>query len=114
MKGWEEHRMECSFIGQHGAGGRVLSDNLRLLVRIWLNVRTGRGTDPEVCGDYERNWASLEEHKEDILKDKEALLRCQYHLLGAVMNKDDMPDYDTFVSIYCKILINGIPLTSDK
>ena len=114
MKGWEEHRMECSFIGQHGAGGRVLSDNLRLLVRIWLNIKTGRGMDPEICGDLEKSWASLEDHIEDIKNDKEHLLRCQYHLLGAVMNKEDMPDYDTFVSIYCKILINGIPLTSDR
>ena len=33
MKGWEEHKMECSFIGQEGAGGRVLNDQLRLVAR---------------------------------------------------------------------------------
>ena len=95
-------------------GGRVLNDHLRLLVRIWLKIKIGRGMEPEQCGDYERSWVMLEDHAEDIMKDKENMLRSQYHLLGAVMSKEDMPDFDSFVSIYCKILINGIPLTSDR
>ena len=39
-KGWTEHRIECAFIGQDGAGGRVLNDQLRLVARIWMRIRT--------------------------------------------------------------------------
>ena len=113
MKGWEEHRLECTFIGQEGAGGRVLNDQLRLVVRIWLNMKVGRGTMFETCGDYEMSWDELEERVEEIVKDKEHVLRSQFNLLGAVLKKEDMPDYQTFVSIYCKTLINSIPLTLD-
>ena len=36
---------ECAFIGQEGAGGRVLNDQLRLVARIWLNIKRGRGAE---------------------------------------------------------------------
>ena len=41
---------ECAFIGQEGAGGRVLNDQLRLVARIWLNIKRGRGA--EVSHEY--------------------------------------------------------------
>ena len=43
-------QVECAFIGQEGAGGRVLNDQLRLVARIWLNIKRGRGA--EVSHDF--------------------------------------------------------------
>jgi len=114
MKGWEEHRMECCFIGQEGAGGRVLNDQLRLVARIWLNLKIGRGQDGEQCGEYRMTWGQLEDHKEEIMKEKEELITSQYNLLGAVMKKEDMPDKETFISIYGKMLVNSLSLRSDR
>jgi len=115
MKGWDEHKMECSFIGQEGAGGRVLNDELRLVARLWLNIRMLlRDKMKEESGEYSMSWDQLEEHREEILAEKQELIDSQFNLLGAVMKKEDMPDKDTFISIYCKMLINCINLRSDR
>ena len=114
MKGWDEHKAECAFIGQEGAGGRVLNDQLRLVARIWLNLKLGRGEEAEVDGEYSRCWDKMEGHEELVMADKEELINSQYNLLGAVMKKEDMPDKNTFISIYGKMLINSTALRSDR
>ena len=113
MKGWEEHKLECTMIGQEGAGGRVLNDQLRLVTRIWLKIRSGRNMG-EVSDDLVRSWDDLVDHAEEMLEEKEELLNCQYNLLGAVIKKQMMPDKKTFVSIYGKMLINSFSLRSDR
>ena len=116
MKGWENHKVECTMIGQEGAGGRVLNDKLRLVTRIWLKIRSG-GSISENTENGEgpgRRWDELMDHAEEILKEKEELLDSQYNLLGAVLKKDIMPDRKTFVSIYGKMLINSFSLRSDR
>ena len=116
MKGWENHKVECTMIGQEGAGGRVLNDKLRLVTRIWLKIRSG-GSISENSENGEgprRSWDELMDHAEEILKEKEELLDSQYNLLGAVLKKDIMPDRKTFVSIYGKMLINSFSLRSDR
>ena len=114
MKGWEEHRAECAFIGQEGAGGRVLNDHLRLVARIWLNLKLGRGEEAEVSGEYSRSWDMMESHEELVMADKEELINSQYNLLGAVMKNQDMPSRKTFISIYGKMLVNSLALRSDR
>ena len=113
MKGWEEHKLECTMIGQEGAGGRVLNDHLRLVARIWLKVRS----NPKITEKDNENiksWDDLIDHAEEIEKEKEELLDCQYNLLGAVLKKQNMPNKETFVSIYGKMLINSFSLRSDR
>ena len=68
----------------------------------------------EESGEYSMSWDQLEEHREEILAEKQELIDSQFNLLGAVMKKEDMPDKDTFISIYCKMLINCINLRSDR
>jgi len=113
MKGWEEHKLECTMIGQEGAGGRVLNDQLRLVTRIWLKIRSGRNMG-EISDNLVRTWDDLVDHAEEMLEEKEELLNCQYNLLGAVIKKQMMPDKKTFVSIYGKMLINSFSLRSDR
>ena len=59
-------------------------------------------------------WNQLEEHRQEILQEKEELIDNQFNLLGAVMKHEDMPDKETFISIYCKMLINSLKLRSDR
>ena len=113
MRGWEEHKLECTMIGQEGAGGRVLNDQLRLVARIWLKIRDGTKVSDNQSG-ITRAWDDLMDHAEEMDKEKEELLNSQYNLLGAVLKKQNMPDRKTFVSIYGKMLVNSFSLRSDR
>ena len=113
MRGWEEHKLECTMIGQEGAGGRVLNDQIRLVARIWLKKRAGTNI-AEHQGGITRTWDDLMDHAEEMEKEKEELLNSQYNLLGAVLKKQNMPDMKTFVSIYGKMLVNSFSLRSDR
>ena len=112
-KGWKEHGIECTFIGQEGAGGRVLNDQLRLVARIWIKIRMEGEKFVERHGWLSNSWPGLLDHAEHLMERKEDLLLAQYRLLGAVMRKKDMPDIKTFVSIYGKMIINSFSLRSD-
>ena len=101
-------------IGQEGAGGRVLNDQLRLVARIWVKIRCGQAFMAEQHNDVSRKWEDLMDHSEDLLNEKEELVNSQYTLLGAVMKKQEMPDKETFVSIYGKMLVNCFSLRSDR
>ena len=113
MRGWEEHKLECTMIGQEGAGGRVLNDQLRLVTRIWLKIRSETNMS-ENQRSTTRNWDDLMDHAEELEKEKEELMNSQYILLGAVLKKQNMPDRKTFVSIYGKMLVNSFSLRSDR
>ena len=113
MRGWEEHKLECTMIGQEGAGGRVLNDQLRLVARIWLKIRAGQNMT-ENHREITRTLDDLMDHAEEMEKEKEELLNSQYNLLGAVVKKQNMPDRKTFVSIYGKMLVNSFSLRSDR
>ena len=112
-KGWPEHKIECTFIGQEGAGGRVLNDQLRLVARLWIKIRTEGEMITEHQGCLSNSWASLQDKAENLVDRKGDLLLAQYQLLGAVMKKMDMPDMKTFVSIYGKMIINSFALRTD-
>ena len=38
--GEEEHRLECNALGAVGTERTELNDQLRLVIRIWLKIRT--------------------------------------------------------------------------
>merc|ERR1711970_148312 len=58
-------------------------------------------------GDLVKSWDDLKDHADELTLNKQDLLQAQYHLLGAVMKKEDMPDMKTFVSIYGKMMVNS-------
>jgi len=91
----------------------VLNDQLRLVARIWMRIRTEGGSISEEQGCLSSSWEDLQDQTVLLMDKKEDLLISQYHLLGAVMRKVDMPDFKTFVSIYGKMLINSFALRMD-
>ena len=97
-----------------GAGKMMLSDQLRLVTRIWLKVRKNEEDHVEQEGSLRKSWTELMDHKEELLSDSEELLLAQYNALGSVLRKVDMPPMDKFVEIYGKILTNSFSLRSDR
>ena len=63
-----------------GAGGRVLPDPLRLLVRLWLRLQNSAGREER------RAWEDLQSGPDLPSVDT------QYALLGAVLPREKMPD----------------------
>lgn len=112
--GREEHQEECKVMENAGAGKMMLSDQLRLVTRIWLKVRKNEEDHVEQEGSLRKSWTELMDHKEELLSDSEELLLAQYNALGSVLRKVDMPPMDKFVEIYGKILTNSFSLRSDR
>ena len=110
---WEEHEIECTYIGQEGAEGWVLNDQLRLLARIWIKIKMEGVDIAEEQGCLTNSWSDLTDNAEDLMCKKEDFLNAQYRLLGAVMRKGDMPKIKTFVSLYGKMMINSFSLRTD-
>ena len=114
LAGEEEHEEECGAMGKVGAGRMMMSEQLRLVARIWLKIRKKDANTMEQDGTISKSWADLMDHKEELMNDSEELLLAQYNALGAVMKKADMPPMETFVEIYGKILTNSFSLRSDR
>ena len=114
VAGEEEHEEECTVMGKVGTGRMVLSDQLRLVAKIWLKIRKEGSNIVEQGGTMSKCWADLMDHAEELMKDSEELLLAQYNALGAVMKKVDMPPMEIFVSIYGKILTNSFSLRTDR
>ena len=112
-RGWEEHEIECTYIGQEGAEGWVLNDPLRLVARIWIKIKLEGSDILEEHLTLESAWSDLTDNAEDLLATREKFLQAQYRLLGSVMRKVDMPDMKTFVSIYGKMFVNAFSLRTD-
>ena len=114
VSGEEEHEEECAALGRAGTGRIMLSDQLRLVAKIWLKIRKNEGITVEQAGSISNSWAELMDHREELMNDSEELLLAQYNALGSVMKKADMPPMDKFVEIYGKILTNSFCLRSDR
>ena len=113
LLGREEHEEECVVMENVGAGRMILSDQLRLVARIWFKIRK---TDVHIeqAGTISKSWAELMDHRDELMTDSEELLLAQYNALGSVLKKADMPPMDKFVEIYGKILTNSFSLRSDR
>ena len=108
----EEHRQECTVLG---TAGLHLSDQLRLVMKIWLKVR--RREEAELVEEGEKaskSWGGLISHHDQLLKDSRDLLEAQYGCLQAHINQADLPSMEQFITIYGKILTNSFSLRSDR
>ena len=113
--GVEEHRMECKALGQLMTTARQgLNDQLRLVIRIWLKIRTEGVHKVERVGNMSKCWDYLVDHVKELMAANKEDLIAQYNELGAVLKKVNMPSMDIFVNIYGKILINSFSLRSDR
>ena len=109
-KGEEEHGEECHQIRKE----KGLSDELRLIVKIWRKIRKEGEQRRETQGGISRCWEDLMDHVEEMMEDKADLLTAEYHQLMVVMNEDEIPPWNTFLSIYGKVLTNCFSLRSDR
>ena len=103
-----EHKEECGLLPA------TLSDQLRLVMRIWIKIRKSGTSLVEENGNLRKSWEQLMDHKDELMNDSEELLLAQYNALAAVMKKADMPSREVFVEIYGKILTNSFSLRSDR
>ena len=108
----QEHRQECTVLG---TAGLHLSDQLRLVMKIWLKVRRREEADLVERGEKtSKTWAGLISHSDQLLQDSRDLLEAQYGCLQAHIKQADLPSMEEFVTIYGKILTNSFSLRSDR
>ena len=81
--GAEEHRMECSSLGQAGTARMGLNDQLRLIIRIWLKIRTEGVHKVERVGNMSKCWDYLVDHMKELMAVHKEELIAQYNELGA-------------------------------
>ena len=98
--GAEEHRMECNTLGQAGTARMGLNDQLRLIIRIWLKIRTEGVHKVERVGNMSKCWDYLVDHVNELMTVHKEELIAQYNELGAVLKKVNMPSMDIFVNIF--------------
>ena len=97
--GAEEHRMECNALGQAGTARMGLNDQLRLIIRIWLRIRTEGVHKVERVGNMSKCWDYLVDHEKELMAANKEELIAQYNELGAVLKKVNMPSMYIFVNI---------------
>ena len=112
--GKEEHGEECRVLENLGKKKMMLSDQLRLVARIWFKIRKTNVVHVEQEGTFSQSWEDLMDHKEELMGDSEELMLAQYETLGSVLEKSDMPPMAKFVEICGKILTNAFSLRSDR
>ena len=112
--GEEEHRLECNALGAVGTVRTELNDQLRLVIRIWLKIRTEGVHKVERVGNMSKCWDYLVDHMKELMAVHKEELIAQYNELRAVLKKVNMPSMDIFVNIYGKILVNSFSLRSDR
>ena len=91
-----------------------LNDQLRLVLRIWLKIRSEGVHKVERVSNMSKCWDYLVDHAKELQAANKEELNAQYNELGAVMKKADMPSMETFINIYGKILVNSFSLRSDR
>ena len=107
--------MECRALGHISTATMPeLNDQLRLIVRIWLKIRTEGVHKVERVGNMSKCWDYLVDHVKELMAVNKEELIAQYSQLGDVLKKVNMPSMDTFVNIYGKILVNSFSLRSDR
>lgn len=114
LAGAAEHSMECRVLGRAGTARLGLSDHLRLIVRIWLRIRTEGVHRVERAGSLSKCWDYLADHVAELRAESGELLQQQYGELGKVLSKADMPSLENFINMYSKILVNSFSLRSDR
>ena len=107
-----------------------LTDHLRLIVRIWLKIRSEGVHRVERADNLSKCWDYLVDHSKELQVkeaavnfeptlfqaegDNREVLQTEFNELGTVLSKADMPSLETFINIYSKILVNSFSLRSDR
>jgi len=116
VAGTAEHRLECLILMRSGTNRLSLSDHIRLIIRIWLRIRSEGVHRVERAGNLSKCWDYLADHSRELEADAEnkEILQNEYNEMGNILSKVDMPSYEVFLNIYSKILVNSFSLRSDR
>ena len=114
MVGEQEHRLECRTLSKVITATTDLNDQLRLIIRIWLKIRTEGVHKVERVGNMSKCWDYLVDHVKELMAANKEELIAQYDELGAVLQKVNMSSMDNFVNIYGKVLVNSFSLRLDR
>ena len=110
----QDHSQECTVLGQADSPDNI-SDQLRLVTKIWLKVR--RKEELQFLEEGEKaskSWSGLIDHYEDLVQDSRDMLEAQYAVLKTHLKPADLPSMEEFIRIYGKILTNSFSLRSDR
>ena len=93
-----------------------LSDHLRLILRIWLKIRSEGVHRVERAENLSKCWDYLVDHSVELQAeaDNREVLQTEFNELGTILSKADMPSLEIFTNIYSKILVNSFSLRSDR
>lgn len=109
-RGQREHYLECNYIKRE----RQASDMVRLIARIWRQIRDDAENLQETDGNNTRTWDDLMDNSENLINERSEELMGEYKQLSEVLDDDEMPDWKCFVSICGKIITNCFCLRSDR
>ena len=114
--GTAEHRLECLIMTRAGEARLKLSDHLRLILRIWLKIRSEGVHRVERAENLSKCWDYLVDHSMELQAeaDNREVLQTEFNELGTILSKADMPSLEIFTNIYSKILVNSFSLRSDR
>ena len=99
-----------------GSARLKISDHLRLILRIWLRIRSEGVHRVERAENLSKCWDYLVDHSKQLQAegDNRDILQSEFNELGTILSKADMPSLEIFINIYSKILVNSFSLRSDR
>ena len=99
-----------------GSARLKISDHLRLILRIWLRIRSEGVHRVERAENLSKCWDYLVDHSKQLQAegDNRDVLQSEFNELGTILSKADMPSLEIFINIYSKILVNSFSLRSDR
>ena len=116
LSGTAEHRLECLIMTRAGSARLKITDHLRLILRIWLKIRSEGVHRVERAENLSKCWDYLVDHSKELQAegDNRDVLQSEFNELGTILSKADMPSLEIFINIYSKILVNSFSLRSDR
>ena len=109
-EGIHEHAEECSLEKSE----RGLSDQFRLVVKIWKKIKREGVEKMELLGKLSQCWKYSLNHNDEMLLNNEELLTEQYAQLKAILKDSEFAPWKVFLSIYGTVVTNCFSLRSDR
>ena len=81
---------------------------------LWLQVREDKENMEEHNSSQTRHWRDLMSHSNQLLTERRPELEQDYRQLGTALSDQEMPDWESFLTICGKILTNCFCLRSDR
>ena len=85
-----------------GSARLKISDHLRLILRIWLRIRSEGVHRVERAENLSKCWDYLVDHSKQLQAegDNRDVLQSEFNELGTILSKADMPSLEIFINIF--------------